>query len=715
MAPSSLTLQSVRSSTARNPLRAAASASAATSAAAAATSSAAGAAAPRRTSSATDPLRASVADRFLSHDLHLRSHSASSDTSSAVARFRSAVSSPAAGEQRVGDFPRYAHIRYDSTALPRAASDPSISAIHARVPAAAVAAAGATTVFPADAVGASDGLSEPHWEWEDVTHSGDAGDEQESHGDDGGGDDDDLPGVSGRVFCDVLAGGGASPSGERRETADDVMEWQQLTHAVMLCLSGATSAESRLEESVNDVLGAIALAQTGGDADGQSQAVAQSQRWESGGAFVEEERASSSDMVVCPGCDKAAERVALAAFLAAMGHDVILCKSMWTSNQDMPPGHYHFLEVSLGRSDDGTGSSSPVADSHSPPTFRNSSRSSNSSGSGSSDASNASSAGNSLPSFASPGPLTSAVVDVSFQQQFHVARPSRRYQQLLALLPRVFVGSYARLRALVRLMAAAAQQSLLTVALPIAPWRKARYMAKLWFPQGAAAATAAAAAAAATAAAATAGGGGSGGGVADNAGGGGGGLEGSVRNGVVRRRVVWGAVASSTTGTSEVAVASLLWQLPLCCNHAESSTGASRAAAAAAVASPSLLDPRVELITSRLLTSGAAVVGGAAITTALHRIQHMMDQLSSTATAAVTPPTTTSRSVHVPSAAAASITPAPSPFSPSASWVWSPPAVSPKQRPANREGSLTRLFRSQEKQRREEKEAPMAFHMAAAT
>ncbi|CAI5505173.1 unnamed protein product [Closterium sp. Naga37s-1] len=638
MAPSSLTLQPVRSSTARNPLRAAASA-------AAATPSAAGAAAPRRTSSATDPLRASVADRFLSHDLHLRSHSASSDTSSAVARFRSAVSSPAAGEQRVGDFPRYAHNRYDSTALPRAASDPSISGIHARAPAAAGAVA-----LPAEVIEGSYVLSEPHWEWEEATSSGDGG---------GGGDDDDLPGVSGRVFCDVLAGGGASPSGERRETADDVMEWQQLTHAVMLCLSGATAAESRLEESVNDVLGAIALAQPGGDADGQSQTVAQSQRGETGGVEGEGQRASSSDLAACPGCDKAAERVALAAFLAAMGHDVILCKSMWTANQDMPPGHYHFLEVSLGRSDDGTGSSSP--------------------------------------------------------QQFHVARPSRRYQQMLALLPRVFVGSYARLRALVRLMAAAAQQSLLTVALPIAPWRKARYMAKLWFPQGAAAATAAAAAAAATA-----GGGGSGGGVADNAGGGGGGLEGSVRNGVVRRRVVWGAVASSMTGTSEVAVASLLRQLPLCCKHAESSTGAPAAAAAAvaaAVASPSLLDPRVQLIASRLLTPGAAAVGGAAVTTALHRIQHMMDQLSSTASSSVTPATSTSRSVHVPSAAAAtaSIIPATSPFSPSASWVWSPPAVSPKQRPANREGSLTRLFRSQEKQRREEKEAPMAFHMAAAT
>ncbi|CAI5481825.1 unnamed protein product [Closterium sp. Yama58-4] len=565
MAPSSLTLQPVRSSTARNPLRAAAAAAAATSASA----SAAGAAAPRRTSSATDPLRASVADRFLSHDLHLRSHSASSDTPSAVARFRSAVSSPAAGEQRVGDFPRYAHVRYDSTALPRAASDPSISAIHARAPA---AVAGSTTALPADgAVSASYGLSEPHWEWEEATPSGDAGDEQESHGD-GGGDEDDLPGVSGRVFCDVLAGGGASPSGERRETADDVTEWQQLTHAVMLCLSGATAAESRLEESVNDVLGAIALAQSGSDADAQSQAVAQSQRGETGGVEGEGERASSSDMAACPGCDKAAERVALAAFLAAMGHVVILCKSMWMANQDMPPGHHHFLEVSLGRSGDGD------------------------SGFGNSDASDASSAGNSLPSFASPGPLTSAVVDVSFQQQFHVARPSRRYQQLLALLPRVFVGSYARLRALVRLMAAAAQQSLLTVALPIAPWRKARYMAKLW-----------------------------------------------------------------------------------------------------------------------LLAPGAAAVGGAAITTALHRIQHMMDQLSSTASASVAPPTTTSRSVHIPSATAASITPALSPFSPSASWVWSPPAVSPKQRPATREGSLTRLFRSQEKQRREEKEAPMAFHMAAAT
>ncbi|GJP59834.1 hypothetical protein CLOP_g15317 [Closterium sp. NIES-67] len=696
MASSSLTLQPVRSSTARNPLRAAASAS-----------PAAPAAAPRRTSSVTDPLRASVADRFLSHDLHLRSHSQSSE-SSAVVRFPSAVSAPAAGEQRVGDFPRYAHTRYDCVALPRAASDSTLSSIYSRAPAAATSSGGDA---PA-AAEASYALSEPLWEWEEATSSGDAGDDkEESHGDDG---DDDLPGISGRVYCDVLAGGGASPSGERRETADDVTEWQQLTQAVLLCLSGATAAESRLEESVNDVLRALALAQS----QPESQGVAQPQRGEiervqtqqAVGTAVEGEAESNSSCsssgtaAGCPGCAKAAERVALAAFLAAMGHDVILCKSMWTANQDMPPGHHHFLEVSLANSDSSNsiGTSIPEADSRAPPTFRSSSDSRSSSRSNGATAS----------AVPSPCGRAAAVVDVSFQQQFHVARPSRRYQQLLALLPRVFVGSSARLRALVRLMAAAAQQSLLAVALPIAPWRKARYMAKLWFPQGGGA-TAAAAAAAPTRIV-------SGGSGSDGVAAGGGGVEGSVRYGVVRRRVVWGAVVSGAAGASEVGVASLLRQLPLCCKHAERSNSAapsSSTSASASASASSLLDPRVQLMAHRLLGADAAAVGSAAITTALHRIRLMMDQLSHTASTTVTPTTSTSRSVHASSAssaAATTTTAPPSPFAPSAPGAWSPPAVSPGQRPATREGSLTLLLRSQERQRREQKEAPMAFHMAAA-
>ncbi|GJP37148.1 hypothetical protein CLOM_g21588 [Closterium sp. NIES-68] len=690
MASSSLTLQPVRSSTARNPLRAAAAASAA-----------APAAAPRRTSSATDPLRASVADKFLSHDVHLRSHSQSSDAP-AVARFPSAVSAPAAGEHRVSDFPRYAHTRYDSKALPRAASDPALSAFYARAPAEAV-----NPHADSPAVEASYALSEPLWEWEEATPSGDAaGNDEESHGDDDDDGDDDLPGISGRVYCDVLAGGGASPSGERRETADDVSEWQQLTQAVLLCLSGATAAESRLEESVNDVLRAIALAQPGSDAHAQSQTQSQKLGRTEEGARGGEEDGESSGTAACPGCAKSAERVALAAFLAAMGHDVTLCKSMWTANQDMPPGHHHFLEVSLESFGASTASSgSPAAVSPAPPNFKSSN-----------DSSSTSSRSNGATASAVPSPCAraAAVVDVSFQQQFHVARPSRRYQQLLALLPRVFVGSSARLRALVRLMAAAAQQSLLAVALPVAPWRKARYMAKLWFPHGVAAAAATAAAAAAPARIVI------GGSAANGAAAGGGGVEGSVRNGVVRRRVVWGAVASGAAGASEVGVASLLRQLPLCCKHAERSNSAapaSSASAAPSAASLSLVDPRVQLIASRLLAADAAAVGGAAITTALHRIRLMMDQLSRTASATVTPTTSTSRSVLVPSAsaAAASATTAPpSPFAPSAPGAWSPPAVSPKQRPAMREGSLTLLLRSQERQRREQKEAPMAFHMAAA-
>ncbi|CAI5984105.1 unnamed protein product [Closterium sp. NIES-64] len=79
-------------------------------------------------------------------------------------------------------------------------------------------------------------------------------------------------------------------------------------------------------------------------------------------------------------------------------------------------------------------------------------------------------------------PSQRVVVDVSFRQQFEVARPTPRYAELLSQLPSVFVGGRQRLKPLVTALATAMNLSLQSSGIAIAPWRRTKYLLSKWFP-----------------------------------------------------------------------------------------------------------------------------------------------------------------------------------------------------------------------------------------
>ncbi|XP_078433346.1 uncharacterized protein LOC144704704 [Wolffia australiana] len=72
------------------------------------------------------------------------------------------------------------------------------------------------------------------------------------------------------------------------------------------------------------------------------------------------------------------------------------------------------------------------------------------------------------------------VVELDFQGQFEIARPTAEYERVTALLPRVYVGRPEELRRLLRLLADAAKRSLQLRELHVPPWRKSHYMLAKW-------------------------------------------------------------------------------------------------------------------------------------------------------------------------------------------------------------------------------------------
>lgn len=73
------------------------------------------------------------------------------------------------------------------------------------------------------------------------------------------------------------------------------------------------------------------------------------------------------------------------------------------------------------------------------------------------------------------------IVDINFQTQFEIARPSPQYATALKSLPTVFVGATAKLEQLLHLMSEAAKHSLEhhnDMHLP--PWRTLDYMRAKW-------------------------------------------------------------------------------------------------------------------------------------------------------------------------------------------------------------------------------------------
>lgn len=73
------------------------------------------------------------------------------------------------------------------------------------------------------------------------------------------------------------------------------------------------------------------------------------------------------------------------------------------------------------------------------------------------------------------------LVDIDFQGQFKIARPTEEFTATLQLLPSVFVGRAERLKQIIHLISEATKQSLRDRGLHLPPWRKSGYMKAKWF------------------------------------------------------------------------------------------------------------------------------------------------------------------------------------------------------------------------------------------
>ncbi|KAI5061941.1 hypothetical protein GOP47_0022480 [Adiantum capillus-veneris] len=78
-------------------------------------------------------------------------------------------------------------------------------------------------------------------------------------------------------------------------------------------------------------------------------------------------------------------------------------------------------------------------------------------------------------------PAERLIVDVDFQSQFEIARPTHSYAAALKSLPVVFIGSEEKLRQILKVMAEAAKMSLKQNSMPLPPWRTLDYMLAKWW------------------------------------------------------------------------------------------------------------------------------------------------------------------------------------------------------------------------------------------
>ncbi|XP_062190650.1 uncharacterized protein LOC133893602 [Phragmites australis] len=126
------------------------------------------------------------------------------------------------------------------------------------------------------------------------------------------------------------------------------------------------------------------------------------------------------------GRKKADIRRAVADGLRALGYDAAVCRSQWDKASSHPAGEHEYIDAVV---DSGT---------------------------------------------------TRLVVEVDFQSEFEVARPTKAYRAALQALPPLFVGTPDRLGRIVAVVAETARQSLRKRGLHFPPWRKPEYMRAKW-------------------------------------------------------------------------------------------------------------------------------------------------------------------------------------------------------------------------------------------
>ncbi|XP_010252609.1 PREDICTED: uncharacterized protein LOC104594140 [Nelumbo nucifera] len=76
---------------------------------------------------------------------------------------------------------------------------------------------------------------------------------------------------------------------------------------------------------------------------------------------------------------------------------------------------------------------------------------------------------------------TRYIVEAALSGEFTIARPTNRYLSLLEVFPPIFVGEQDELKQVVKLMCAAAKESMKSNEMHVPPWRRSRYMQAKWF------------------------------------------------------------------------------------------------------------------------------------------------------------------------------------------------------------------------------------------
>lgn len=116
--------------------------------------------------------------------------------------------------------------------------------------------------------------------------------------------------------------------------------------------------------------------------------------------------------------------------LRSNGYNAALCKSRWDHAGSFPGGDYEYIDVVF-----------PSLD----------------------------------------GPQPRLLVDIEFQSQFEIARPSSQYKPVYQALPAVYVGNTDRLLQILNVMSEAVKRSLKKKGMFLPPWRKPEYVKAKWF------------------------------------------------------------------------------------------------------------------------------------------------------------------------------------------------------------------------------------------
>ncbi|KAJ4834668.1 hypothetical protein Tsubulata_025007 [Turnera subulata] len=112
------------------------------------------------------------------------------------------------------------------------------------------------------------------------------------------------------------------------------------------------------------------------------------------------------------------------------GYNCNICKSKWKSCQDIPPGEHTYLEV--------------------------------------------------VDRLSSKKGEVRVVIELNLRGEFEMARANGEYNQLTSRLPELFVGKAERLKAVIKIMCAAAKMCMKEKKMHLAPWRKHKYMQSKW-------------------------------------------------------------------------------------------------------------------------------------------------------------------------------------------------------------------------------------------